>query len=175
MAARKELIQRINVSAEMKVKGNDVAGSLGFVMDSVRRRVQRELPHCVEKTAKGIANHAKEDQVSSLRQLHATGCGRLMGSISTLEHPSAGLSTRAEVGTNINEKYPLYLVHGRGAVVAKKAKALKISRKCGRKKPFFRRSVGSSRPKDYMRLADRYTQAAIPGIVERECSELGKI
>lgn len=168
MPFRRELVQKIKVKGSLKLVGSG-GGGLSGITNDILRRVGNRLPSAISGINTEAQNHAKQDQQGSLVALGAVECGTLKGSISVLSNSSGGLSSQSEVGTSLNAKYPMYLIRGRGEVFPIHAKALYFRKKCG-KGGIFAKRASAAAPKDYMAMADGKLQAALPGIVRRNCN-----
>ena len=164
MPASRELVQVV------KVKGHEpqIKGGFTPILNDISAKIKQGLPKAVSQINKDVQKEAKQSQIRGINELRAVECGNLRGSINVLSSSEGGLSATSEIGTSINEKYPLFLIKGHGEIRPINAKALFFRKRCGKGKIFAARSKPAP-PKDYMKRADGSLKGKIPGIVERDC------
>lgn len=177
-AYRRELIQNLKVKGKYKLASKSYPAPFNMILSDINTKVTQDTPTAVQGSARRIAKAAKQSQEDSISGLGAISCGTLHNSITITPKASGGLFANYEIGTNISEAYPYYVVHGRGTVYPKKASALRFSRRCGKavfnnkgKKSsyVFAKRSSPTKPKNYMATADHVLEADIPGIVQEEC------
>lgn len=162
-----ELLQEINVNvtSTMQTPSSSIP-CINQITNDIKSRFDGK--NIAQPINNDVARECVQGQRDGIINLDAKECGYLYNSIAIQSSSGGSNSAHSMVGTNMNHKYPLYLIHGRPAVKPIKSKVLKFSRRC-KKVVGYARYASPTIPKNYMLESDLAVSPKIPNIVEKRC------